>query len=50
MLLISFALLAILVVAGLVTAFVAYPHRGHDIPHASWLSDAMTRVSKRILP
>jgi hypothetical protein len=50
MLLISFCLLVVLVVAGLVTAFVAFPHRGHDIPHATWLSDAMTKAGKKLLP
>jgi hypothetical protein len=50
MLLIALALLLILAVAGLVTAFVAFPHRGHTIPHASWLSDAMVRVSDKIRP
>jgi hypothetical protein len=50
MLLIALALLLILAVAGLVTAFVAFPHRGHAIPHASWLSDAMVRVSDKIRP
>jgi hypothetical protein len=50
MLLIALALLAILAVAGLVTAFVAFPHRGYAIPHASWLSDAMTRVTDKLRP
>lgn len=50
MLLIAFALLVVLVMAGLVTVFVAFPHRGYAIPHAAWLSDAMTRASKKLLP
>ncbi len=50
MLLICLALLAVLVVAGLVTAFVAFPHRGHDIPHAMWLSDAMAKASQKFHP
>ena len=48
MLLISLALLGVLVLAGLVTAYVAFPHRGEAIPHAEWLSDAMTKSNRAI--
>jgi hypothetical protein len=48
MLLIGLTLVVVLVLAGLVTAYVAYPSRGHEIPHASWLSDAMRKARKRI--
>lgn len=44
MLFIALALLVVLVIAGLVTAYVAYPERGEDIPYASWLSDAMVKA------
>ena len=44
MLFIAIALLAVLVIAGLVTAYVAYPDRGEDIPYASWLSDVMVKA------
>jgi hypothetical protein len=50
MLLIALALLVILAVAGLVTAFVAYPHRGQAIPHAGWLSDAMVKAADTFRP
>jgi hypothetical protein len=50
MLLIAFALMLVLAVAGLVTAFVAFPHRGMAIPHASWLSDAMVKVFDKLRP
>lgn len=50
MLLIALAILAVLAVAGLVTAFVAFPHRGHHIPHASWLSDAMVKARDTLRP
>jgi hypothetical protein len=50
MLLICFALLVVIVLAGLVTVFVAFPHRGQDIPHAPWLSQAMTKARARLLP
>jgi hypothetical protein len=50
MLFIAFAMFVILAVAGLVTAFVAFPHRGMAIPHAGWLSDAMVKVSDKLRP
>jgi len=31
------AMLVILVLAGLVVLYVAFPHRGHDVPHVPWL-------------
>ncbi|MEI5675852.1 MULTISPECIES: hypothetical protein [Nocardioides] len=34
----------ILVVAGVVVLYAAYPHRGEKIPAAPWLGDAMTRT------
>ena len=37
------AMLAILVVAGLVVLYVAFPHRGEDVPHTPWVGDAMRR-------
>ncbi len=33
----------ILVIAGLVTVYVAFPHRGENVPAAPWLGDAMRR-------
>ena len=36
----------ILAVAGLVTAYVAYPHRGEQMPAAPWLGDAMARAAE----
>jgi hypothetical protein len=48
MLLILIALVGVLVLAGLITAYVAFPHRGESIPHAEWLSDAMTRSNQAI--
>lgn len=43
------ALLAVLGLAGLVTAFVAFPQRGQSIPHARWLSDAMLRMRDKLI-
>ena len=35
----------ILVVSGLVVAYVAFPHRGEEMPHAPWLGDAMNKAT-----
>jgi hypothetical protein len=37
------AMLVILVLAGLVVLYVAYPHRGEELPAAPWLGDAMRK-------
>jgi len=41
---VAVAMLVVLVVAGLVVVYVAYPHRGQEVPRASWLGEAMTRA------
>jgi len=38
------SMLVIVVLAVLVVAFVAYPHRGVQIPGASWLGNSMNRA------
>ena len=43
------ALFLILVVAGLVVLYVAYPHRGEDVPNAPWVGEAM-RKGVNLLP
>jgi hypothetical protein len=43
MLLALLLMLAILVVACAVVVYVAYPHRGENVPGAPWLGDAMKR-------
>lgn len=35
----------IVVVAGLVVAFVAFPHRGETLPGAPWLGETMGRTA-----
>ncbi|MGL5827267.1 MAG: hypothetical protein ACRCYU_21000 [Nocardioides sp.] len=42
-------MIAILLVAGLVAAYVAYPHRGTPMPAAGWLGEAMLKL-KRAMP
>jgi hypothetical protein len=37
-------MLLILVLAGLVVAYVAYPHRGEEMPAAPWLGEAMAKA------
>jgi hypothetical protein len=41
-------MLVILAVAGLTVTFVAFPHRGRDIPRARWLSDLMSKAAHRV--
>lgn len=43
MFLLLFAMLVILVVAGAVVVYVAFPHRDQEVPGAPWLGDAMKR-------
>ena len=44
MLLIALVMLAIIVLAVLVVTFVAFPHRGEELPAAPWLGEAMTKA------
>ena len=43
MLTIAIAMIVILVISALVVTYVAFPHRGEDVPGAPWLGEAMTR-------
>ncbi len=45
MLVIALVMLVILVLAALVVTFVAFPHRGEDLPAAPWLGEAMTKAA-----
>jgi hypothetical protein len=38
-----FAMLGILVLAGIVVLYVAFPHRGEDVPAVPWLGDVMRK-------
>ena len=44
-LLIGLAMIVILVVSVLVVAYVAFPHRDKEMPHAPWLGDAMNKAT-----
>jgi hypothetical protein len=37
------AMLVILVLAGVVVLYVAFPHRGEDVPHVPWLGRLLRR-------
>jgi hypothetical protein len=37
------AMIGIVVLACLVVVYVAFPHRGADVPHAPWVGRAMRR-------
>lgn len=41
---IFFAMVLVLVVAGLVLAYCAYPHRGQEMPKAPWIGEALERA------
>lgn len=43
MLSVILVMLAILAVAGAVVLYVAYPHRGEEVPHTPWVGEAMRR-------
>jgi hypothetical protein len=37
------AMLVIMVMAGLIVLYVAFPHRGEDVPHLPWVGHAMRK-------
>ena len=44
MLAIILTMLAIIVLAGLVLVYVAFPHRGEELSAAPWLGEAMAKA------
>ncbi|MDQ3484758.1 MAG: hypothetical protein M3445_05025 [Actinomycetota bacterium] len=44
MLLIVITMLMILLVAGLVVTYAAFPHRGEELPGVPWLGEAVGRA------
>ncbi len=44
MLFILLAMLLIIAVAVLVVVYVAYPHRGQEMPNAPWVGEALKRT------
>ncbi len=49
MLFIVISMVVIVAVAALVVAFVAFPHRGEDLPGAPWLGEGMNKLAD-VLP
>jgi hypothetical protein len=47
-LLILITMLVIIALAGVVLVYVAFPHRGEDLPVAPWLGDAMNTAADRL--
>ena len=43
MLTIAFVMIGIIVLSGLVFLYVAFPHRGEDVPAVPWVGDAMKK-------
>lgn len=41
------AMLVILAIAAVVMLYVAYPHRGHQVPRASWLGRLLSSAVDR---
>lgn len=46
MLTVVIIMLGIVVLAALVVGYVAFPHRGQELPGAPWLGEAMTRAAQ----
>ncbi|MCW2792091.1 MAG: hypothetical protein JWO76_1189 [Nocardioides sp.] len=44
MIVIALVMLVIVVLAALVVTYVAYPHRGEEVPAAPWLGEAMAKA------
>ena len=48
MLYIVFAMALITVVAGVVVLYVAFPHRGEEMPHTPWVGEVMRKGVDRL--
>jgi hypothetical protein len=42
------AMLVIMVLAGVVVLYVAFPHRGEDVPNVPWVGEAMRKGVDRL--
>lgn len=42
------SMIVILVLAGVVVVYVAYPHRGEDVPRTPWVGDALRKGVDRL--
>ena len=48
MLVLILIMAVIVAVAALVVTYVAYPHRGEEVPNAPWLGEAMSRAADAV--
>ena len=48
MLSILLTMLVIVALAGTVVLYVAFPHRGEEMPHAPWFGDALRKGVERL--
>ena len=48
MILIVLAMLLIVLLAGAVVLYVAFPHRGQEMPHTPWVGKAMRKGVDRL--
>ena len=46
MLVITLIMVVIVALAALVVTYVAFPHRGEEVPNAPWLGEAMARAAE----
>ena len=46
MLFLILIMVVIVALAALVVTYVAYPHRGEEVPNAPWLGQAMARAAE----
>jgi hypothetical protein len=42
------AMLLIVAMAGVIVLYVAFPHRGEEVPNAPWVGDAMRKGVKKL--
>ena len=42
------AMVLIMLMAGLIVLYVAFPHRGADVPRTPWVGDAMRRGVQKL--
>jgi hypothetical protein len=48
MLPIMLAMLAIVLLAGIIVLYVAFPHRGERMPHVPWVGDALRKGVEKL--
>ena len=41
-------MLGIMILAGIVVLYVAFPHRGEDLPHTPWVGEALRKGVEKL--